>query len=412
MRTRHLLRAAAVAAALAPAQILIAPTAAGAATVPPAAPAVTEDSAAYIVGVRGAFTFAEPAGSPIPTAFVYQLNSGAPTRVAAGKRTVRVSIVPTRVTNTLAVWAIEPDGTFTDTTNVFFNAAYPPPFADQDLTGDGRPDLLTVGPATGLAPGLWLAAGRATRGGLRTPATNIAPLPGWTPNFDGAQVISGRFGGTSFNDVLVYYPTGYSAGMAIIATSLDDGGPLDSTGVTVMPSGTMTDNNGDDPIAVANAYDSAGTNSGYPDLFAIVGDPAYGYTLDYYPNPGFPGGYFMANPTPLATPDGGADWNSWRIASKLLPSGTALLLWNPSTGALYLWESITYDGTTLHYTPYHLATNWQPAAASLQLTQEVNANPVIWTVSATGTATAYRVTNLSPTGLASLQAQPAQSLLP
>jgi hypothetical protein len=413
MRTRQPLRAAAVAAALVSAQILIMPMDARAATVAPAAPTITEDSATYTVGRAGKFTFAEPAGNPIPATFVYQLNGGAPTPVAGGRRAVTVSITPSRFTNTLAVWAIEPDDTFTDTADVFFNAEYPPPFADQDLTGDTRPDLLTLGGATGLPPGLWSATGKAAKGRLRTPATSIATIDLWpAPDFDGAQAISGKFTGTSFNDVLVYYPTGLNAGMAVIAASLDDGHPVDELGTHTISAGSMTDINGDNPIEVANAYDSAGTHGAYPDLFAVVGSPANGHTLDYYPNPGGTGAYYQANPTPLATPAGGADWNSWRIASTLLPSGTALLLWNPTTGALYLWESVTYDGTTLQYASYQLATNWQPDAASLQLSRDASGNPLIWTVSATGAATAYLVSHLTTTGVATLKAQPAQSLLP
>ncbi|GAA1502669.1 hypothetical protein GCM10009827_014290 [Dactylosporangium maewongense] len=406
--TKHpLLRAAVLGAGLVLAQALLTP-AAGAATVPPAAPTVTAVSSSFTVGVKGKFSFAEPAGSPVPTAFVYQLNSGAPTRVAAGRRTVTVQVVPTRFTNTLAVTAVEPDGTFTDTTTITFNAVYPPPFADQDLTGDGQPDLLTAGPATGLPQGVWLAAGRAQRGGLRTPAAGIAGLSSWpAPDFDGAQVIAGRFTGTSFNDVLVFYPTGLNAGLAMIVPSLDNGGPLDVTGATVLPAGTMSDLDGNNPIAVANAYDSAGAGLAYPDLFGIVGAPGSGYTLDYYPNFNGTGAYYMPSPTPLATPAGGTDWESWRIASKLLPSGTALLLWNGSTGAVHLWTSVTYDGTTLHYTDHRLATDWHPGAASVQLTQDADGNPVIWTVSTAGVATAYLVKNLS-----ALKAQPAQPLLP
>jgi len=413
MRTRHLLNAAAVATALVSVQILITPEQALAEAVPRVAPTITFNSAEYTVGSPGKVTFTEPDDSPVPTSFVYQLNAGATTTVMAGKREVTVSIIPTRFTNSLAVWAVEPDGHLTDTANAIFNAEYPPPFADQDLTGDGKPDLLTMGGATGQAPGIWLAAGKADEGKLCTPAANIATTNGLpVPDFDGAQVISGSFTGTSFNDVLVYYPTGPNAGLSLIAASLDDGQPVDLLHAYILASGTLSDNNGDNPIEVANAYDSAGVHGAYPDLFAIVGSPANGYTLDYYPNVGGTGAYYMPNPTPLPTPTGGADWNSWRIASKLLPNGTALLLWNPTSGALYLWESVTYDGTTLHYTSYELATSWLPAAASLQLSQDASGNPIIWTVSGAGAATAYLVSDLSTTGVATLKAQPPQSLLP
>ena len=407
MRRHPLLGVAVAGAALVLAQVLVAP-AATAVTVPPAAPTVTAVSTSFTVGVKGKFRFAEPAGSPVPAAFVYQLNSGAPTRVATSTRAVTVQVVPTRFTNTLAVTAVEPDGTFTGTTTIIFNAASPPPFADQDMTGDGRPDLLTAGPVTGLAPGIWLAAGKALRGGLRTPAAHVADLTYWpAPDFDGAQVISGRFTGTSFNDVFVFYPTGLNAGAAFIVPSLDDGGPLDTTQTRNLSAGLLSDIDGNNPIAIANAYDSAGSGNAYPDLFGIVGSPGAGYTLDYYVNYNGTANYGLPTPTPLATPAGGTDWESWRIASKLLPTGTALLLWNESTGAVHLWTSVTYDGTTLHYTDHPLAADWHPGAASVQLTQDADGNPVIWTVSTTGVATAYLVKNLS-----TLKAQPAQPLVP
>ena len=407
MRTRHLLGAVAGATAL----FLLPPSVARAAGTP-VAPTVVEDDATYTIGSAGKVTFVEPVGSPVPSFFVYETGNGAITKITANKRRVTVSIVPTSPVNGLQVWAVEADGTFTPTTTTFVHAVYPPPFADQDLTGDGKPDLLTVGGATGLPPGVWLTAGKAGKGRLRTPATLIASVDGWpAPDFDGAQTLSGTFTGTSFNDLFVYYPSGLNAGLSMIASSFDNGGPVDEAGASAMPSGTMSDLNGDNPTQVANAYDSAGTHNAYPDLFAVNGDRTNGYTLDYYPNSDGTGAYFTANPTPLPTPTGGTDWNSWHLASKLLPNGTALLLSNPTTGALYLWESVTYDGTTLRYTSYRLAATWPAAAAALQLSQDASGAPLIWAVSSGGAATAYLVSHLSTTGTATLKAQPTQPLL-
>lgn len=108
-----------------------------------------------------------------------------------------------------------------------------------------------------------------------------------------------------------------------------------------------------------------------PDLFGIVGDPFDGYTLDYYPSRGTVRQYQRPTALSLATPTGGTDWENWRIYSELLPGGTALLLWNPTTGGLYLWEGATFDALAgaPSFTQYTLAATWQPtqAPSTLQL---------------------------------------------
>jgi hypothetical protein len=293
--------------------------------------------------------------------------------------------------------------------------------ADQDLNGDGRPDLLTVGGTPGLASGLWMAAGCSTRGRVGVPAVNLGingngGIGNGPSDFDGGQAITGKFTGQSFEDFLVYYPSGPNAGLGVILGGTGDGAPINPVNneYSLSP-GTFTDFNGDNPIQLANAYDSAGANLAYPDLFATIGDPTNGYTLDYYPNQDGPGGYYVPVPLTVPTPTGGTDWQNWKIYSKLLPSGTALALWNPTTGGLYLWEGVTFDPGTgaLTFTQYTLAAAWHPVAApsSLQLT-DFNGDgvPDLWAVSAAGDVTPYAISKLSTTGPAKLKAGPTQYL--
>jgi hypothetical protein len=164
------------------------------------------------------------------------------------------------------------------------------------------------------------------------------------------------------------------------------------------------------------AYDSSGNHGPIPDLMGVVGSPASGYGLYYYPDAFITGGYGTVDPLTTLTPAGGTDWNNWRLASKLLPSGTAVVLWNQSTGALYLWEGVTFDPNTsrLSYTQYHLAKRWLRGTdlSTLRLT-DVNADgvPDLWAVAPGGTVTPYVVTDLSATGTAKIKAGARQHLL-
>jgi hypothetical protein len=406
---------------------LAGPAAAATSTLLP--PTISADSSTFTIGTAAKFTFGTPSGSDDPVRFVYQLNVGAPVGVDATNGRAMVSIVPDRFTDVLSVFAVGPDGAVSGTTTEVFNAVYPPPAADQDLTGDGKPDLLTVGGTPGLASGLWLAPGKTGSGAVSLPAVNIGingngVVGDDSPaDFDGAQVISGKFTGVSFEDVLVYYPSGFRAGSGMVIAGNGHGNPLNPRNERSMFSGMLSDLNGDDPIQLANAYNSAGSGFAFPDLFGIVGDPTNGYTLDYYPNLDGAGMYDLPIALTLPTPTGGTDWQNWRISSKLLPSGTALALWNPTTGGLYLWEGVTFSGSagefgepgsgTLTFTQYTLAATWQPTPtpSALQLT-DVNGDgvPDLWAVSPAGDVTAYVVSELSTTAAARLKVQPTQNL--
>ncbi|MGC5023088.1 hypothetical protein, partial [Micromonospora sp. DT47] len=157
------------------------------------------------VSVPANFTITKPdnvtSTSPIPSAYVYQLNAGPPVDVqadAAGTATIAVS--PTRFTNTLTVTSVSAGGNFGETASVTFNSNPAATAADADLTGDGVSDLLTVGAANGLPSGLWLGSGDTEGSALA--GTNIgARGNGVTGNnvpadFNGAQVLTGRFSGT------------------------------------------------------------------------------------------------------------------------------------------------------------------------------------------------------------------------
>jgi hypothetical protein len=393
--------------------------AAAAASTAPLPPIISSDSVAFTVGTPATFTFHNPLGSIVPTRFVYQVNSGPGVSVDATSGNAQARIVFTSFINVLSAYAVGPDGAIGDATTEFVKAAYPPPAADQDFTGDGRPDLLTVGGTPGLASGLWMAPGRTGWGQVSLPAVNLGingVIGGHSPSvYDGGQVISGKFTGFSFEDVLVYFPSGFDAGGAMIFGGNGDGSPLNPTTETSLFSGTFSDFNGDNPIQLANAYNSAGSGLAFPDLFGIVGDPTNGYTLDYYPNQGLTGAYYVATALSVATPTGGTDWQNWRIFSKLMPSGTALALWNPSTGGLYLWEGVTFNAATgvLTFTQYTLAATWRPATmpSTLQLTDfNDDGVPDLWAVSPAGDVTAYVVSGLSTTGQATLKAESSQHL--
>lgn len=305
--------------------------------------------------------------------------------------------------------------------------------ADRDLNGDGIPDLLTVGGTSGLASGLWQATGvmgddSATgTGRVNTPALNIGAngnnifSDNVPSDFDGAQVITGTFTGRGVQDVLAYYPSGNSAGGAVILKGTGDGSVLqshlDENAAPINP-GTFTDNNGDNPLQLANAYNASGHTYLYPDLIGISGDAANGYYLDYYPNFNGTGGYGYVAQLNTATPTGGHDWNTWTIASTQLSSGTAMFLWNQSTGQLHLWEGVTFTDNgdftgTLAYTQYQISTNWnRDTTLSTLEAADINGDgvPDLWAVTPAGAVTAYLISDLSTTQAATVRTRKSQNL--
>ena len=150
----------------------------------------------------------------------------------------------------------------------------------------------------------------------------------------------------------------------------------------------------------------------------MIGSPANGYRLVYYPNQDWIGGYLSPIHLTQQTPTGGSDWQNWTLATTNLISGTSIYLWNRTTGGLYLWTglSLTDNGDltgSLAHTQYQIASSWN-AETSLSTLQATNVNqddvPDLWTVNSDGLATAYVVTGLSATRPARIHAKPAQQL--
>ncbi|MFC4019593.1 hypothetical protein ACFOW4_16845 [Micromonospora sp. GCM10011542] len=316
-------------------------------------------------------------------------------------------------------------------------AAKPTPTAtagpvDKDLNGDGVPDLVTAGgPGTGLSSGVWYALGVKSRktgvgtGQVQTPATNIGLLGnGVTGNasgadFDGAQVLTGRFTGVDRQDFLYYYPAGDAAGIGGIIRGAGDGtmaSPYNNQ--FTIGYENLIDANGNSPLQLANAFQADGVDNGIPDLLGIAGDATNGYRLGYHPSFGAPGLYFGTTTLINSTPTGGSDWQNWSIASTETASGVALVLRNATIGDLYLWTGVTMvdngDGTgTLNHTQYQVAANWNTGVAIRTLqAADINADgtPDLWTVLPDGTHRAYLVSGLSTTGTATVTATRAKQL--
>lgn len=403
MKRRNLLRVAVPAAVtlLAPAVAAVPAFAAA-----PAAPAVTEVSASATVGQLVTFKFTELDGSE-PVSYSWDIDGDELTgTVTASHGQATVEIPALRFSNTLQVYSHGADGTFSDPAYLSFTAADAAPYADQDLTGDGKPDLAVV-----VGDKLLEADGKGTAGKVGLPATTLSSDGNAiSQDFTGYQVITGKFSGGSFEDYVAYKPSDGVATAYSGLGSLDKTHPrlLLTTGVTF--GYFLSDADGNNPIQLATAYDSSGQGNPIVDLVGIVGSATDGYHFEYYPAGFVTGAYPGPVDTGVATPDGGRDWQNWQLSSKLLPSGTAISLWNPATGALYLWEGLKFDAGSGHltYTQFQVSAHFLAGATgtTLRLT-DFNADgvPDVWAVTGAGVVTAYQISGLSTTGTAKIRAK-------
>ncbi|WP_422772387.1 hypothetical protein ACN28C_04915 [Plantactinospora sp. WMMC1484] len=304
---------------------------------------------------------------------------------------------------------------------------------DKDLNGDGIADLVTVGgPDTGLGSGVWSALGlKSRKTGVGTGHVQTAVNIGLHGNgvggtaspaeFDGAQIITGLFRGETEEDFLVYYPGGIHAGGGLVIRGAGDGtmpDPYRSGNVHTIIRDQLLDANGNSPQTLVNGYVADGVDNGLPDLISISGDATNGYRLDYHPNLGAPGAYFVITVLTNATPTGGSDWQNWSIASTETASGLALFLRNATTGDLYLWTGVTMldngDGTgTLTHIQYQVAANWNTGVTISTLwAADINTDgtPDLWTVLPNGTYQAYLISGLSTDGTATVTTTRAKQL--
>jgi hypothetical protein len=409
----------------------------------PGPPDVDVSSESFTIGQATSVPVTPPQSGTLPVSYLYQVNGGPPATVAAAADgTASIPVTPTRFANLLTVAGLSPAGNLgAQAVSDPFYAAPGATAADADLTGDGTADLVTAG-GGGMAPGLWLASGRGD-GRVVTQAVDFGANGNGTTgdyspaDFTTAQVITGHFDGTQFQDALVYYPGGVpsdpteTAGQANILFGTGDGSANNGTGDA--SGGVVTEQtiNGDvfndgfgAPLQLANAGDTQGhvdQTTGlpsalpWPDLIGI----SQGGTLVYMPNSDGFGNYQATIDLGNNSPDGSLDWASWQIATAQVPSGTAMYLWNPGTGALYLWTGLHYDDVNgvITYTSYQIAdgsaTIWNAGAALTLHAADINGDGTadLWAVNASGVVTAYLAAFGTGTGTATLTAQPAQTLL-
>ncbi|NES28011.1 hypothetical protein GCE86_09385 [Micromonospora terminaliae] len=372
------------------------------------------------IGKSFPITISPPTTGTTPSSYLYQLNAGPPSTLPATNGSLTINITPTRFTNSLTVTSLSPGGNIGDNAVVTFNSVPADLAADGDFTGDANADLVTAGAKDGLPPGLWLGAGSGVAGVNRV-ATNLGAkgngvfLTGRPTDFNGAQILTGRFAGEGLQDVLAYYPTGTHTGEAVILRGNGDGSTIQAGDGTYagINSGTFVDNQGLNPLQLANAGHSNGL--AYPDLIGIAGDST-GYYLNYYPNFNGIGGYGQVDTLAAqATPSGGYDWNTWTITTAQTTTGTALFLWQASSGTLYLWNNLTYDNDgsyTLHYSQHLLSTSWNTGKSLTFQGGDIDGNGTgdIWTLDASTKVTPWLVTGLT-TGAGVITASTDRALI-
>jgi hypothetical protein len=414
-------------------------------TAQPGPPNVWTDQAAttpcggtYNIGTPVSFYAtgnATPAAPANPDSYVYQLNGGNPVTVPAGTSSpyeAKIAVTPARMTNVLTVTAVTSGVNVGQPYTCIFNGQSPPTAADQDLTGDGVPDLLTVGDgSTGTASGLWLAPGQGANGQfdgtVGTTPTDIAPYgaqgtdaTGSTPSpagWNGMKAITGQFLGPGFNAIEAYTPgSSTHPGIYVIPTQGDGSAVtsvLASQGNNAQAAFDVTPFTDcgfdqaatpDYPLQLANAYDVSGnTSGGIPDqigaytdasLSPFAGQGQSGF-LAYFQadsensfdssngNLGVP--YILTNPSP-----DGTDWSNWTVTTSAGAGGGAtMFLWNSHTGALWMWQ---LTGLTNATSGGCVSGTWlQPSATLAGQPAEVDAS---WHTGALDTLQATTISGL------------------
>src|SRR5581483_5192883 len=246
-----------------------------------------------------------------------------------------------------SVSSLSSGGNYGDTATVTFNSTPAATAADGDLTGQGIPDLLTVGGQHGLPAGLWLAQSQKSynkttgTGHIVTTPVDIGAngsginTAGAPADYANSQAVSGQFTASGLQDVFVYYATGIHKGSAEVIAGNGDGSPLDTANATNVDQSTLAETivatdgtkTTDYPTQLVNAGNTSGDGTGYPDLIGITGDSTHGYALTFHTSWSQIGMWNAPITLTNASPDG-TSWANWTIATTQLSSGTAMYLWN------------------------------------------------------------------------------------
>jgi hypothetical protein len=368
---------------------------------------ITPSLPIYTVSVPATFTLRSDGLGAEPVKYRYWVNEGRVRQVRADGGHASITVTPVTRTSRLTVQAVGADGSLSPVVLTILLARLAEPAADKDSDGDGHPDLIVAGDAAGLDTGAWFASGRST-GRVVLPAANIGIEGGGLgtgADYDGTRIITGNFLGNGYQDVLAYRAGGDFGAGGFIVSGTGDGSvmsPISGNQLNIFAQ-ILSDMAGNTPRQIVNAYNASGNSPYIPDLMGTSGSPAGGYFLHYYPNQGQGVFNYYAVQMSNATPAGGTDWENWHLASLLLPSGTAMFLWNTATGALYLWQGIAlvdngdYTGS-LTYTQHLITEQWavQPGSSIEAADFTGDAIPDLWAVSTAGVVTPYVVTRLSP----------------
>lgn len=310
--------------------------------------------------------------STLPTSYTYQVNAGAGASVGVdGNHNGVITFTPASSTDLVTVNAVSAGGNIGQTQTCLISAGNAPNAAPGDLTGDTTSDLLLTGQGNSALPdGLWLAPAAAGNGqvspdpvnlgqyGTGVSATDTSPS-----TFHGTQTITGLFGGSGFNDVMVYNPVA-SGGVCSGEILNDDGqitplNPMWGTPV-LSPVFTYTDPNtqatscatslgnggglstaeGQGTPSPVYSFDPGSPDFGMayqPDLLEVVDGSLYLET-----NTQSEGAYVGANSAydlSDTNPTGTGSWSGWTITTTDTAADIpAMFAINSSTGKIYYYS--------------------------------------------------------------------------
>ncbi|HEU5474695.1 MAG TPA: hypothetical protein VFV67_28945 [Actinophytocola sp.] len=360
------------------------------------------------VRTPGTVTFSPPVGSSTPVGYRYQINGGIPVIVNASNGSWTGTVTPSRIgPNFLTVQALSAAGTPSPAAQRILLATPPAtPDRDGDLTGDGKPDLLTVGGTNGTAPGLWLTPGTGT-GTLGAPTnigirgTALSTTLGTPTDWAGTLVTTGQFTGSGMQDILAVSPNG----TVRVYANPGDGSALtlDTGTITTLFGDSFLDPNWEPllgPTTAITQIVSVGhlpedslpsSDSRYPDLIATVNNGGH-HELWWFEH-GLGAGNFG---TAAVVLDDTVDWSTKTIAAATKGGRPALLVRDNPTGQVDLYATTcTVDCYNLNWFTDATRTVARPASSVLTKTNAPSilgndtnndTHPDLWAVGPTGAA--------------------------